>query len=391
MKKICVLLTSSIHKDFRVIKTIQVLSSYCKVDLYYLRPNDGDIDIFNQNTRLFPLKQRLGLREKLLRHSFFFDEFNYFYHDICKHEVQYDYIWANDLTALKPAFFLKKKYNAKLVYDSHEIYIETLSQFFPENATGIKKLVFNSLLKLMRFLGDRAERAMVANTDIFITVSESVKEYFQKRFQRNDISVVLNCPSLQQESYEAVDLKKALGFDHNVFLLLYQGVMSYGRGLPLMIEAQKYTSSNIKFVLMGDGMLKESLIALTVKLGLQDKIKFIDRVPTNKLLTYTRAADGGIILQETDKNLSKKLGIANKLFEYMHAGIPFVATNAPENNAVASRYNICIIVENNIQTIAEGINKLQHLDKMLIKEEALKASSFYNWEKQAEIIRNLIV
>ncbi|HQP05287.1 MAG TPA: glycosyltransferase, partial [Bacteroidales bacterium] len=239
MKKVCTLLTSSILKDFSVIKTIQVLSRYCKVDLFYLRPSDSDKELFNENTRLFALKQRTGKKELFLRHTFFYNEFNYFFFDIIRHEIRYDYVWANDLPALKPALFLKKKFNAKLVYDSHEIYIETLNQFFPEKSHGIKKIVFGALLKLMRFYGSRAERAMVEQTDIFITVSDSVKEYFAALFNRNDIAVVLNCPSLHQETYESVDLKSMLGFDNQVFLLLYQGVMSYGRGLPLMIEAQK--------------------------------------------------------------------------------------------------------------------------------------------------------
>ncbi|MBP7075997.1 MAG: hypothetical protein KBB11_03055 [Bacteroidales bacterium] len=66
MKKVCTLLTSSILKDFSVIKTIQVLSRYCEVDLFYLRPSDSDKELFNDNTRLFALKQRTGKKELFL-------------------------------------------------------------------------------------------------------------------------------------------------------------------------------------------------------------------------------------------------------------------------------------------------------------------------------------
>ncbi|HPG73246.1 MAG TPA: glycosyltransferase [Bacteroidales bacterium] len=390
MKKVCVLLAGAIHKDFRVIKTMNVLSRYCRVDLYYLKPAPGDETLFGDNVQLFPVAPASGLKQRILRHSFFYNEYNYLAREVIKQNQHYHFIWANDLTVLKPALAIKKTTGARLIYDSHEIYIETLNQFFPEQSRGFRKMAFGILLKFMKYFGTKAEKSMLRQVDEFVTVSNSVKNYFTETYKRNNIHVVLNCPAFEQSSYEAVDLKSMLGIDKNKFLLLYQGIMGYGRGLPLMIEAQKYTHDDVHFVLMGDGMLRDSLIRLTETLNLTHKITFIDRVPTSQLLQYTRAADGGIILQETDKNLSKKLGIANKLFEYMHAGIPFVASNAPENNAVAAQFNICLIVENNVQHIARGIDALKDFDPVAVKEEARKAAAMYNWEKQAEVISTIV-
>ncbi|MDY0323687.1 MAG: glycosyltransferase [Candidatus Carbobacillus sp.] len=391
MKRICVLLPGKIIYDNRVIKTINVLNKYCFVDLYYTYSTPIDNDLFNSNTKLFACPPQNTIKQKILKHSFFIYEYNYIYNEVKKHNKVYDYIWANDLPVLKLAFKIKKKTNGKIIYDSHEIYCETINQFFPENAKGIKKLVFKGLISMMRFIGNRAEANMLKKTDFFVTVCHSVKEYFTKKYGRKDIHVVYNCPPLSNNT-DKIDFKKILGISNNTFILLYQGVMNQGRALNQMIEAHQFTDEDIRFILMGNGSIKNHLISKTKSLGLEKKIIFIDPVHPSELLKYTRGADAGIVFQETDKNLSKKLGIANKFFEYMHAGIPFVATEAPENIHIVNQFPVCIFVnsKHDVLQIAQQINKLKNEPVKHMKEAALKAAKYYNWDKQAEVIKEIV-
>jgi glycosyltransferase involved in cell wall biosynthesis len=50
-------------------------------------------------------------------------------------------------------------------------------------------------------------------------------------------------------------------------------------------------TSNIHLVIGGEGILKEKLISLSKKLGLEHLIKFVGFIPDNKLPDYYRAAD----------------------------------------------------------------------------------------------------
>lgn len=391
MKKVCVIMPFRLLSDSRSIKTINVINKYCFVDVYYFDHEDLDNKLFNENTTLYGLNKPKGLKPYILRHTLFYNEFNYFKKEVVKRGEKYDYIWAHDLPVLKPALMLKKVYGSQVVYDCHEIYVETLNQFFPENAKGLKKLLLDLSLKIMVKSGSIAEKRMIKKVDTCVTVGSKVKDYLEERLRIKGIIVLYNCPYLQT-SKEKMDLRALLGISAGEKILLYQGVMNQGRGLIEMIKAQKHTNNNIRLVIMGDGPMKFELQKLVNDLELQNKVLFIDRVGPDVLLNYTRGADAGIVLQEVNKNLSKKLGMANKFFEYMHAGIPFIATDAPENRLIYDKYQVCKLVNpvHDVIEIATAINGLFDDNLEKYKAESQKAILEYNWGKQEELIHSII-
>ena len=110
MKHICVLLNGEIKNDSRVIKTIKTISAYSKVDLYYLNGNSEDAGLFNENVTLFSFeRENDNLIKKIIRHTFFYNEYMFFVKEVTAKEIKYDYIFANDLPCLKPASLIKRK------------------------------------------------------------------------------------------------------------------------------------------------------------------------------------------------------------------------------------------------------------------------------------------
>ena len=82
MTKVCVLLNGSIKHDNRVIKIINTLSQKCRVDLFYIRGDSEDKSLFNLNVKLFPVEYPYSLRLKIIQHSFFWHEFNFFINQV---------------------------------------------------------------------------------------------------------------------------------------------------------------------------------------------------------------------------------------------------------------------------------------------------------------------
>ena len=174
-KRIAILLNGEIKNDYRVIKVIQSLSKEHLVDLYYINGNSElDQKAFNNRVKLFSFDHKETLKTKLLRHSFFCYEFIFFIREVTSSKKKYDFIWANDLPTLYPAWSISRKLNAKLVYDAHEIYNETLNQFFPRFANGIKRWTFAIFLKIMRRHGYRMEQKLLPSVDTFMTVNRSL-------------------------------------------------------------------------------------------------------------------------------------------------------------------------------------------------------------------------
>ena len=384
MKSICMLLNGKVRSDSRVIKTIKSLSSVCKVDLYYINGNTDDKDIFNSNVRLFSYNKINSLKSKIQKHSYFYNENLFFVEFVISKNCKYDFIFSNDLPTLKPASILKSKIGGKLIYDSHEIYIETINQFFPKNSKGIKKYIFRFLISFMRKKGEKEERRLLKNVDYFVTVCESLKNYFEEKYGFKGIKVVMNCPNKLPPILpnEIIDLKEKFGFQKQDFLLLFQGNLGPGKDVDMIIEAMQFVDHDIRLGILGDGTLKPFLTNLVEKLKLGDKVKFMDRVPSLELYKYTASADGGITLKDNGINLNKKLGIATKFFEYIHAGIPLVSTRSVEIEIVQNKYDICILVDRNLDEIVQGINNLKFVDKEDQFRKTRFAAAEYNWQNQ---------
>ncbi|MCR5555535.1 MAG: glycosyltransferase [Bacteroidales bacterium] len=388
MKKVCVLLNGGIASDSRVIREIKTMSRVADVDLYYVYGRDSDKDIFSDNVRLFSCDKKEGLKSKFVKHTCFYNEFIFFVLEVLRQGVAYDYIWANDLPDLKPALKLKEKIGAKVIYDSHEIFVGTLNQFFPSKAKWYKSILYKAALFVMTTLGSNVEKRMVKRADKFVTTSISFKNYFQDKYKRDDIQIVMNCPNTQSAS-DFYDFRSEYNLPEDSFVLLFQGRLNAGRALIEMIESMAYVKSNVHLFVIGDGTLKKDMQKRAADLSLQEKVHFIDEVPSAELLRYTRGADAGINLQASI-NISKHLASANKLFEYTHSGIPTIGSDVPENRLIIEKYDLGMLVRNNPKEIADAINKMSKSDLSKYKDNCKKAAMEYNWENQEKVILDLI-
>lgn len=390
MKVICVLLNGPVKNDHRVIKVINSLSKEHIINLFYLDGSDADENIFNSNVSLFSFICKDSLLNKIKRHSFFWTEHNFLYKKALLHGGKIDFVWCNDLPTLYPGAKIAKQTGAKLIYDTHEIYLETLNQFFPSKSKGIKSLFYKLSLMIMRTFGKFQEQKLIKKAQNVITVNKSLAAYFEHKYRLRNIDVIMNFPitsSLNPKNF--IDFRNLYSFNINSKILIYQGVLNKGRGINLLIEAMKKTIEDIKLIILGNGILKLEAQALVKKLNLEHRIKFIDKVPLVELLNYTSGADFGINLLE-DINLSKKLASPNKLYEYIHAGIPVICSNTIENMKVLDKFKIGINVENNIDDVSSKINTFVLKDMSSYKLECKRAAQEYNWECQEKSILNLI-
>jgi glycosyltransferase involved in cell wall biosynthesis len=99
-----------------------------------------------------------------------------------------------------------------------------------------------------------------------------------------------------------------------------------------------------KLWILGDGDIKQKLVRMVRKHGLQEKVHFFGKVPMDALWQYTAAADVGISLEE-DLGLNYQYALPNKLFDYIQARLPVVISDLPEMKAIVTRYNIGKILE----------------------------------------------
>ncbi|GHH97438.1 glycosyltransferase [Neobacillus kokaensis] len=285
---------------------------------------------------------------------------------------KYDIYHSNDLNTLPQGYIcskwrLKKK---KLIYDSHEV---------QTSRTGYQSPIYG---KLEGFLIKKIDQMIVEN-HTRAKYNEDLYGFYPH--------VVHNYPFKQTvNNEEKVDLHGMLGIPNNEKILLYQGGIQTGRGLDKLIKAVPLFDEGI-LVLIGDGKIKKQLQALVKEMKLEDKVKFLPKVPLSELPKYTRNAYLGFqVLNNVCFNHYS--ASSNKLFEYMMSGVPVVACSFPEIKGVVEGDGTGVCVDSHdSESIAKGVNWLlkNHIKHDEMKTNSLNASHKYNWGNEKNIFLNI--
>ena len=275
-----------------------------------------------------------------------------------------DIIHANDLNALIPAYFAARRIKAKLIYDSHEIFIE------------------NPWIAKFKRLHDilfRIEKKLLKKTDLLVNVSNAASDYMNMLYDIKSRLVVTNC--ISQRTLSSIEMQTK----HTDFEVLNHGQFYLGRGYDIMVQAASFLRelSDIKLVLRGFGPMEEDLRAEVARMNYTNVI-FAQPVKTSELIQTASASHVGIAITE-QICLNFKLSISNKIFEYAAAGLPVIMSDIPEHRFLNDQYHFGIILENDTpQCLATAIREL-YFNKDLYNElssNAKKLSMEITWEKE---------
>ncbi len=107
---------------------------------------------------------------------------------------------------------------------------------------------------------------------------------------------------------------------------------------------------NVHFVILGEGEYRKKFEAEANNSNCSDRIHFLGAVNHTELLTYTASADIGLALIE-NISISYYYALPNKLFEYIMAGIPILASNLPQMKKVIDDYKLVNMLIRNMKMI----------------------------------------
>ncbi|HME01563.1 MAG TPA: glycosyltransferase [Solirubrobacteraceae bacterium] len=223
-----------------------------------------------------------------------------------------DVVHAHDAAMLLPGIVGARLTGARLVYDSHEL---ATSVPYRERAWA--------------WFVATIERIVVPRCVAVITVSDGIARRLRARYRLTTEPTVVRNVSALAVGGEGT-LRRRMGLDEHTPLVLHQGAPAPARGCEVLVEALTRLEG-VHLAFMGDPETGygEELRAVVARHGVQDRVALLASVPLSELLANTAEADVGVtLLQDTCEN--HRLALPNKLFEYIAAGVPVVASALPE-------------------------------------------------------------
>jgi glycosyltransferase involved in cell wall biosynthesis len=271
-------------------------------------------------------------------------------------------VWACDPDTLWAASWTQKKHPFFLVYDSHEWFSEV-----PElNGKPWKKWLWNQL-----------ENHGAKKSDLCITVSEPIARVLSEKTGK-EFQVLMNMPN-QHEVEPSTEKKLAI---------LYQGAINQGRRIPNLIAAIE-NLPEWEVWIAGKGDLENELRSWSGELKHHNRIKWLGMLTKQELQQITSQVKIGYNGLDWEESKSYEYSLANKFFDYIHAGIPVITAPTPTYRDMINQYSVGWL-EN--QSLSELIRKISLNDQDYFKKvTACKmARQIWTWENQWKTIQTLL-
>jgi len=267
---------------------------------------------------------------------------------------------SNDLDTLLPGALCART-TRKLIYDAHELW--------PDQFVGAG-MVPSPLVALFRII----ESVLSRRADAVITVNEFISTELESRYHCRRPYVILNVP--RREPQTGPRGTKTRG----IKVALYQGRYEKNRGLENVIRSCEFLRDDVMLAVRGYGQIETELRQIGKPFR---NCRFDPPVLQSQLIWAASLADVGIV-SYIPVNANNYFASPNKLFEYIQAGLPVVASDLPFLRKIVAENNIGYLFDpRDPRSIADAINTATTEDTLrLLRANVRKIKDRYSWEEE---------
>lgn len=285
-------------------------------------------------------------------------------------------LYAHNLYSSFIAIFFKLwKKNAKVIFDVHGL--------VPQEFVWLKK---GKRWGLAYFMLKIIERICAMKSDYLVFASQSLEEYFKKRYKINKkIAVIPNISpfpirDMSELNRIRADLKKKFNLEDST-VLLHVGSFLQWTDADMVIEIIKRLKKFIPKVFLVILTYDEKTEVTNFLIGnqmLQSQF-CVMHVPHDKIHQFIPVGDLGLIIR--DNSLINEVAFPTKFSEYLACGVPILSTDSIKdivNNIKI--YNLGFVLSNNEWDL-DTIKQLQ--DKKDIEKKRYQCVTYFTQELES--------
>lgn len=289
-----------------------------------------------------------------------------------KADIYHAHEWETLYEAIQIKRILKKQNcTVKVIFDAHEL----------EKHTPLLKL-------LMR------------EVDHIITVSDSLKNIYARRYPKIPITVIYNSPHFQEYEPVSQDTEEQQPDASKPFTIAYEGMLSKDKGDPYkimeIVNRLSKVRMEVKFKILGKVALVKQLEMKKVirNLRLNPRIHY-GWVDFQDLSKHWAEADAGYVYFNLNEP-NRVYALPNKFFSYLNNGVPVVVNAATEMWRFVNKHQCGIVIKKKNPTAADyadhfiRLNKDRELLNRLSRNAREVMQTTYCWERMEERLADMM-
>ena len=195
---------------------------------------------------------------------------------------------------------------------------------------------------------------------------------------------------------EKLKVREELGLPQDKKLVMYTGHLYEWKGVGVLLEAaKKFQISNFKFQtqFIFVGGTDDDIKRFKKQAEGLDNVLILGHKPHSIIPKYLAAADVLVLPNSAKIAISKYYSSPLKLFEYMAAGKPIVASDIPSIREVLSEDSAVLVAPDDAAALAEGIRRVFGDPALAgrIADRAQTEAGRYSWTARAQNILDFLV
>ena len=213
--------------------------------------------------------------------------------------------------------------------------IMNVSDIWPDVAIRLRMPMGRPTLWFLRGL----ERLGYQGADAVVTPTPAARDQIARRFPGVKSTVVSSGVDLDmfQPSLRSDEVRQSMGAGPGDFLVGYCGLHGLFQGLEVVVEAANRLRGHpaIKFVMVGDGPSKRSLVSLAKDRGVTN-LRFEDTVPRSVVASILASCDAAVAPLAAEMPGT----MPSKVYEALASGVPLIVSRGCEAEALVTEHRV---------------------------------------------------
>lgn len=241
-----------------------------------------------------------------------------------------------------------------------------------------------------------SEKLGYKHANKIIAVAQGIKDGIIELYSVPDEKIVVIENGANIELFKPMDqeqAKKELNLDKDINYVCFVGNLAPWQGVEYLIQAAPsilVSCTNIRFLIVGNGPMKNEWIQYAQKLGVYDKFIFTGSVPYEQVPLYINS--GLVCIAPFKKD---RIASPMKIYEYLACNKPVVASNIPGISDLLNNSGGGIAVTpENPEELADAVIKILK-DKKFRENMTEKGRKYilkyHTWENVAKRVFEILV
>jgi glycosyltransferase involved in cell wall biosynthesis len=246
---------------------------------------------------------------------------------------------------------------------------------------GVDQVVSRPMVRWVWYL---LERVGIRHAQNVAAVCETTEHLLKDEYRLTNTATILNVPNMSEYAGAGDGrLRLRLGLQPNVPLVVFKGEIADNRGLVPFVKAMQPFAA-LHFACIGSGLFRETVARVAKDAECASRVHFCDPVPSSEFVHYLKDADLGHVIHE-GRGVNMMVTLPSKLFDYLHAGIPVIASDGPEISRIVRQWNVgWVVAPSSIESIQKAISEFlsEHPDHAALRKNCAAAAKQFCWDRE---------